>query len=135
MFIHHGNYLTKLCSHNSFSFKSYLEQMRDILIRVNDPVEFMCAALHLKQKNSIALDFELERLFRKNQPPNFDLLSSDPQSKFAESKLFLFFCTASTNYKGVVITEEHFVTFFNILKEIVTIASTYMKRSDHFSII
>ena len=84
--IHHGNHLTKLCSYECFSFKTCLQQIRETLIRAGDPIEFMCAALQLKQKNSVALDFELERQFLKNQPPNFELLASDPKKRIQESK-------------------------------------------------
>eukprot|EP00112_Aurelia_sp_Birch-Aquarium-sp1_P000146 Seg1010.22 transcript_id=Seg1010.22/GoldUCD/mRNA.D3Y31 product="Phosphoinositide 3-kinase adapter protein 1" protein_id=Seg1010.22/GoldUCD/D3Y31 len=82
--VHHGNHFTKLCSYHPFVFKSYLEQIKGILFNISDPIEFMCAALHLKQKSSVALDFELERQFSQNLPPNFDLLAGDRRHRIKE---------------------------------------------------
>ena len=55
-------------------------------MHVSDPVEFMCAALHLKQKNIVALDFEFEKQFKKNIHPNFDLIADKHPRKIDESK-------------------------------------------------
>lgn len=86
MSVHHGNHLTKFCTYNSFYFKSYLEQIKDMLMNASDPIEFMCAALHLKQKTSIALDFELEKIFKRNLPQNFEILSGDGKRRIKESR-------------------------------------------------
>ena len=80
-----GSYLTKLCE-CAFSFTSFLQQVRDQLIHVSDPVEFMCAALHLRQKSVVALDFEFEKQFLKNIPPDFDLIGNKHLRRIEESK-------------------------------------------------
>ena len=61
--------------------------MMERLHLVNDPVEFMCAALHLKQKDTISLDFELERVFKKKIPKNFDILKGDDKYRLETGKI------------------------------------------------
>ena len=48
----------------------------------------MCAALHLRQKNVVALDFELEKQFLKNKPQHFDLLANHDTRGMEECKCF-----------------------------------------------
>ncbi len=59
---------------------------------VSDPVEFMCAALHLRQKSNIALDCELEKNFRKNIPPDFNLLVDGARERVDGGKLVTVSC-------------------------------------------
>eukprot|EP00794_Sanderia_malayensis_P012690 gene12689-13992_t len=80
--VHHGSMASKLCSFaHSFTFKSPLQTIREHLQMVSDPVEFMCAAFHLRRKDSISLDIELEKNFQRKLPPNFELLCEDGRER------------------------------------------------------
>jgi len=103
--VYHGKFLTKLCDCTAFSFTSFLQQVRDQLMHVSDPVEFMCAALHLKQKNVVALDFEFEKQFKKNIPPHFDLIADKHPRKIEESSTF-------DEYPTLL----HFAARYNLIK-------------------
>ncbi|XP_065051430.1 phosphoinositide 3-kinase adapter protein 1-like isoform X3 [Rhopilema esculentum] len=108
--VHHGNHLTMLCRHKPFTFVSYLEQIKNTLMNVGDPIEFMCAAFHLKTKNVVALDFELEKQFKKNLPSNFNLLAKGTRERIRQVQ------EMTSNP-----TLLHFAARYNLVKLSVTI--------------
>ena len=63
-----------------------MEAVHGLLKTVSDPISFMADAFYVENDDGIAIDFTLEKIFKSNTPPNFDLLRDKNINVYSSGK-------------------------------------------------